>query len=205
MGWGRFPARGRARVLHAELGGGGREHVTAVLALARTLVGEAGFAVERRPPHPHVTVARARGAAAAPRTAPWPGPPVPCLLDRLVLFESHPAPSGARYQPLEVQSWRLRYTDTVNWTKPDLDSAEVRRVANRYGVNLLVSSILVRRGLTDPVSVQYVMENDLRYLHNPFTLAHLEPAVQRILEAAAAANGCWCSATATWTASLRLR
>lgn len=104
VGWGRFPARGRARVLHAELGGGGREHVTAVLALARTLVGEAGFAVERRPPHPHVTVARARRGAAPPRPQPQPWPPVPCLLDRLVLFESHPAPSGARYQPLEVQS-----------------------------------------------------------------------------------------------------
>ena len=74
----------------------------------------------------------------------------------------------------------------MNWTKPDLDAAEVRRVAERYGVNLLISSILVRRGLTDPTSVQYVMENDLRYLHNPFTLTHMEPVVQRILEAAAA-------------------
>ena len=74
----------------------------------------------------------------------------------------------------------------MNWIKPDLDAAEVRRVAERYGVNLLISSILVRRGLTDPISVQYVMENDLRYLHNPFTLGDLEPAVQRMLEAAAA-------------------
>ena len=57
--FGQFPARGRARVLYAELGEG-REPVTALLALARTVVAAAGFAVERRPPQPHVTVARAR-------------------------------------------------------------------------------------------------------------------------------------------------
>ena len=57
--FGQYPARGRARVLYAELGEG-REPVTALLALARTVVAAAGFAVERRPPQPHVTVARAR-------------------------------------------------------------------------------------------------------------------------------------------------
>ena len=74
----------------------------------------------------------------------------------------------------------------MDWSKADVDAREVRRVAARYDLDLLVSSILVRRGLSDSRSVQYLIEDDVRYLHNPFTLPSITQAVQRIMEAVAA-------------------
>ena len=101
---GQLPPRGPARVVHAVIGEGAAA-LTDLMMRIRALVAAAGFAVDRRPPLPHVTVARVRRGmkwrAHSPVT--WSGGAF--LLDRLVLFESHLGPAGARYEPLVT--WRL--------------------------------------------------------------------------------------------------
>ncbi len=73
----------------------------------------------------------------------------------------------------------------MDWTKTSVDAAEVRRVSRRYRLDVLASSILVRRGLSDARSVRYLLEQDEHYLHNPFTLPSIGAAVQRIADAIA--------------------
>ena len=73
----------------------------------------------------------------------------------------------------------------MNWSKTEIDAVEVKRIAARYRLDPLVSSILLRRGLSDPRSVQYLIEEDAHYLHNPFTLPSITAAVPRIIEAVA--------------------
>lgn len=101
-GLGQLPPHGPARVVHAVFGGGGVA-VADFMTRMRGLVAAAGFPVDRRPPRPHVTVARVRRArnwtARAPVT--WSG--AWFLLDRLVLFESHLDRAGARYEALAVR------------------------------------------------------------------------------------------------------
>ena len=96
---GQLPPRGPARVVHAVIGEGAAALKDFMMRM-RALVAAAGFAVERRPPLPHVTVARVRRGMkwTARSTVTWSG--VAFLLDRLVLFESHRGPAGARYEPL---------------------------------------------------------------------------------------------------------
>lgn len=74
----------------------------------------------------------------------------------------------------------------MDWSKTEVDAGEVKRIAARYRLDPLVSSILLRRGLSDPRSVQYLLEEDAHYLHNPFTLPSIAAAVQRIIDAVAA-------------------
>ena len=86
-------------MVHAVIGEGAaalRDFMMRIRALAAA----AGFAVDGRMPLPHVTVARVRrGMKWRARSAvAWSG--VAFLLDRLVLFESHLGPAGARYEPL---------------------------------------------------------------------------------------------------------
>ena len=71
----------------------------------------------------------------------------------------------------------------MQWSKPEIDSAQVKQLANRYGLDLITSSILVRRGLSDPQSILYLLEDDFRYLHNPFSLPAITETVNRIIEA----------------------
>ena len=99
---GQLPPRGQARVVHAVLGEGVAA-LTDFVVRMRALVSAAGFAVDRRPPLPHVTVARVRRGVkwTAPSTVTWSG--VPFLLDRLVLFESHLGRAGARYEALATR------------------------------------------------------------------------------------------------------
>ena len=63
-------------------------------ALARALRAD-GFAVEERPYHPHVTLARRCGRIVAPRTIEALEWRVPAI----VLYESIGAPGGPRYEP----------------------------------------------------------------------------------------------------------
>ncbi|TVQ29035.1 MAG: single-stranded-DNA-specific exonuclease RecJ [Spirochaetaceae bacterium] len=71
----------------------------------------------------------------------------------------------------------------MKWNKREVDSREVKRFGERYGVDTLSSAIFVRRGITDPDRVRYFFEDDLRYLHNPFLFDEMSDAVQRILQA----------------------
>ena len=96
---GQLPPRGPARVVHAVIGEGAPALQDFMMRM-RALVADAGFAVDCRPPLPHVTVARVRRGMkwTARSTVAWSG--VAFLLDRLVLFESHLGHAGARYEPL---------------------------------------------------------------------------------------------------------
>ena len=68
----------------------------------------------------------------------------------------------------------------TGWTKQPVDSSEVRRVAERFGLDLLASSIAVRRGIAAPGPMRFLLESDIRYLHNPFLLSGIAAAVVRI-------------------------
>jgi len=73
----------------------------------------------------------------------------------------------------------------MSWSKPPIDGDEVRKLSERYGIDLLEAAILARRGISDPGEVLYYLEDDLQYLHNPFLLDELEDAVDRTLDAVA--------------------
>lgn len=98
-GLAQLPPRGPARVVHAEFGDG-RRALTAFLAAARELIAAAAFPVAPRSPLPHVTVARIRRGRRWRLTDPVAVAGIPLVLDKLVLFESHLHPAGARYVPL---------------------------------------------------------------------------------------------------------
>ncbi len=66
------------------------------------------------------------------------------------------------------------------WEKVELDPSDVKDLARQYDIDLIRSSILLRRNLTDPDSVSFVMEDDLHFLHNPFLFQAMDQAVGRI-------------------------
>jgi single-stranded-DNA-specific exonuclease len=72
----------------------------------------------------------------------------------------------------------------MNWNKKDVSPQAVKDLASRYGLDLLTASIFARRGITDPAELLYFLEDDPRYLRNPFLFAQMEDAVDRILLAA---------------------
>jgi 2'-5' RNA ligase len=100
-GLGRFPPRGPARVLWAGLATGGSE-VVRLADACRTALATAGFAVDARPHHPHITLGRPRRWSAVQGRA-WEAlqPPEhpPWHAGRLLLLESRSAPGGNRYVP----------------------------------------------------------------------------------------------------------
>jgi single-stranded-DNA-specific exonuclease len=59
----------------------------------------------------------------------------------------------------------------------------VKDIADRYGCTLLTASILARRGVLNGEAIRYFLEDDPRYLHNPFELPDMNDAVERILAA----------------------
>lgn len=72
----------------------------------------------------------------------------------------------------------------MKWHKKDINAEEVRTIASRFGLDLLTSAILVRRGLTSPEKLRFYLEKDLRFLHNPFYFTEMEDVVERINTAA---------------------
>ncbi|MDR1931146.1 MAG: single-stranded-DNA-specific exonuclease RecJ, partial [Treponema sp.] len=58
-----------------------------------------------------------------------------------------------------------------------------KALAEKYGCDLLTASIFLRRGISTGEEIKYFLESDLRYLRNPFQIAGMEDAVDRILAA----------------------
>jgi len=69
------------------------------------------------------------------------------------------------------------------WEKKEIPPELVKNLAARYGCDQLTAAILIRRGITKGADICYFLEDDLRYLHNPFELPGMEDAVERILAA----------------------
>jgi single-stranded-DNA-specific exonuclease len=71
----------------------------------------------------------------------------------------------------------------MNWEKKDIPPEKVKEISAKYGCDLLTASILTRRGITSGGSIKFFLEEDERFLHNPFELPGMEDAVERILAA----------------------
>lgn len=95
-GLGAFPDRGQPRILW--LGLAVDPSVMALQAACERAAAAAGFAVERRPFKPHLTLGRWRESAKRPSFPP--ADLGSALLDTLTLFRSDLRPGGAIYTPL---------------------------------------------------------------------------------------------------------
>ncbi|MDA3809366.1 MAG: single-stranded-DNA-specific exonuclease RecJ [Spirochaetaceae bacterium] len=70
------------------------------------------------------------------------------------------------------------------WNKKEIDSSKVREVSSLFNIDLLTASIFVRRGIIEPEQFRFFLEDDFRFLHNPFILSGMEDVVDRIFMAA---------------------
>jgi 2'-5' RNA ligase len=91
----------RPRVLSATVADPGGTLAALQERVARGLAGAGLYEPEARPFRPHVTVARLRPRARAPRAVAAVPEPVAFTGTALTLFASRLHPSGARYEPLE--------------------------------------------------------------------------------------------------------
>jgi single-stranded-DNA-specific exonuclease len=71
------------------------------------------------------------------------------------------------------------------WEKLEINADEVRRLARRWGLDLITASILVRRNSADPQLLRYFFSDDVQLLHNPFLFRDMPGAVTRIRQALA--------------------
>ncbi|MGI5173641.1 single-stranded-DNA-specific exonuclease RecJ [Treponema sp. OMZ 840] len=71
----------------------------------------------------------------------------------------------------------------MEWHKKEITKTQVQELYEQYGCDPLTASIFVRRGITEGKDILYFMEDDKRYLHNPFLFEAMEDAVDRILQA----------------------
>ncbi|GHV96738.1 single-stranded-DNA-specific exonuclease RecJ [Spirochaetia bacterium] len=71
----------------------------------------------------------------------------------------------------------------MKWEKKDIAPEQVKDIAAKYGCDLLTSSVLARRGFCTGDSIKFFLEDDIRYLRNPFGLPGMEDAVERVLAA----------------------
>jgi single-stranded-DNA-specific exonuclease len=71
----------------------------------------------------------------------------------------------------------------MKWEKKDVSPGTVKDISSKYGCDLLTASILARRGILSGEDICYYLEDDPRYLRNPFLLPGMEDAVDRILAA----------------------
>jgi single-stranded-DNA-specific exonuclease len=77
----------------------------------------------------------------------------------------------------------------MKWVKNRADSQKVKEIAGRYGVDLITATILVRRSITSPAALLFFLENDVRFLHNPFLMQNMAEAVERIDAAVESGEG----------------
>ncbi len=72
----------------------------------------------------------------------------------------------------------------MRWKKRDVSGAVIKELAASYNLDLLSASILARRGIVAPEDLLFFLEDDPRFMRNPFLFKDMEDAVDRILLAA---------------------
>lgn len=70
-----------------------------------------------------------------------------------------------------------------NWNKKQISKEQVRFLQEKYNIDALTASILTRRGISDGKQIQFYLETDARFLHNPFLFNNMEDVVDRIFQA----------------------
>ncbi len=70
-----------------------------------------------------------------------------------------------------------------NWNKKNVSRLVTKELYDKYGIPPLTASVFVRRGITDGEEIQYYLETDKRFLHNPFMFSNMTDAVERIIQA----------------------
>jgi len=71
----------------------------------------------------------------------------------------------------------------MKWIKKEIDATKVKALAERYHIDTLTASILVRRNITEPEQIQFYLEDNLQLLHNPFLFKAMEDVIDRLLNA----------------------
>lgn len=70
-----------------------------------------------------------------------------------------------------------------NWNKKEISREQALSLHQKYGLDALESSIFARRGITAGCDLLYYLEDDARFLTNPYEFSQMEDAVDRILAA----------------------
>ena len=100
-GLGAFPRPSRATVLWLGVAGG-TDELAALASTCEEAAVAAGFAVEDRPFHPHLTLSRIRPSLdVEPLTESLPPFDVAMSVTEVTLYESHLGSGGARYETIE--------------------------------------------------------------------------------------------------------
>ena len=71
----------------------------------------------------------------------------------------------------------------ANFVKKNVSREAVHNLHEKYGLSMLEASVFARRNILSGNDVLYYLENDLRFLHEPFLFSSMEDAVDRILDA----------------------
>jgi len=71
----------------------------------------------------------------------------------------------------------------MKWTKSSLAKGLVKDLMDRYGCDVFEATFLGRRKILEGKEALYYLEDDVRYLHNPFLFRNMEDAVDRLIDA----------------------
>lgn len=70
-----------------------------------------------------------------------------------------------------------------NYYKKPLLPEQIEPLCQKYNIDKILASIFVRRDITEGKDILYFLEDDLRFMHDPFLLPNMDDAVERILQA----------------------
>ncbi len=73
--------------------------------------------------------------------------------------------------------------DLKSWNKKEIQKETAFALRDKFGLDLLEASIFARRGITDGGELLYYLEDNERFMRNPFCFSQMEDAVDRILSA----------------------